>query len=664
MNNDISSNLRSLRAWNRGSLVSRMLSIQAHKEHKESEWNWRNDLRFLTPVQGEDRLLKYAFPGKHGRIEYTALSYPWTSSLYEEAATYTWHIKTDDSVRRADVRDAVLDRVSKFMTHFEIEYLWIDLECIDQQDEEERRRIMGKMHHVYATSFHPLALLFVPIRTRTELDLLMRLMKGELIEMARRRKRGDDESYESDVYLLTSDIVPDEAYIILDLIHRLLSDDWWSRAWCFQEEYVSMRRMTLLLPTLIDVRSRQDEEFISFMDGEVAIGARDFRYAVTRFVFAYIATVGRRGASWILDKGICRHILEKAGWYTLISVHGHTLDLDSEGKALTTQILADIRGKKYTVPSDLIHISTNCNFYPLSLNTRRLNEENESLAMSILTLFFLNGEIFRNGLEDEPSPQQAADLNAFDYLKRITFDEFPANGEPGQLAWLRKYRFVSPLLTLNGIRTVGHVWQIDQTLRLPAKTWSSIRSSLSSETDSVSDIHADEQTMQILSAIRDNLPDSCGVLRGAITGFLKHKFDLYWQDDRSSDADALSVTAADLAAAIRDGQLIGLGHIVDADTRTNSGSVKFGLFAIERKVTQEKPIHAFTAWKVRTNRNQRHHRRYGEDKCISLRVSIDEQQNDIPTLCLRTKARIHSLSFCAGIKHTSVTFPWPRSLPG
>lgn len=650
MNNDTSSYMHLIQARNDGSMAKRMLDIYRYKESREQLTHWRNDLRLLFRASPHERRLTSTKSGGNEQAGYIAISYPWAHSRYEDSPSFSWQIETDNSTRSSEVRDTILDRAREFMDHENVLHLWIDAECISQGDVEERQRIMKTMHLVYANSYCSLALLFVPIRTLDELDALERLLSGKLVRTNPLRKRSD-QGY--DKYVLAAHLLPEHVSAILDLILHILSDEWWSRAWCFQEEYVSLSEMQLLLPTLFEVSKRKASHSIDFLNRDISISARRFKMTVTHFMFAYEATTRRNAGSLVFDKVICHQILQKAGYYRFIAIDGDKLGLDIAGKAMSTQILTNISRRRFTRPPDLIHISANCNLYPWTLQTWKLDREGSSLALSIIALFFMNGEIFKNGIKDSISATDAGNLNVFEYLNAIAFDGFHM---PGGLASLRRHRFVEPSLMKHGVQCTGILWKIDRVVQLPSSwrhlLWSN---GILSNIDS-------EDVVELFDDIQYRLRRFDNQLSKRIARFLDKLSNPDLEENSSASAIAMSHAAFEVARELLSGKKIGLGHIIDDQNDPDLMSDKRGVFAIGRNVTRKNPVYAFTAWQAGVSTEEIYEGLLMDEKQVSLQVDIDDWQNEDGTPSLCVKSWIQGLCFWYGVKSRKVTFPWPPSL--
>lgn len=351
------------------------------------------------------------------------------------------------------------------MKHYSVDYLWVDQECIDQKNEEEKMQAMQAMDKVYSMSDWPLAVLFVPVRTHRELELLADLMRGRFTRQASKRKQGQCDGD------LSLDPGLDEVgqYEILDLLYRLTSDPWWSRAWCFQEEHLAGRHMKLLIPHFLGPSAQIDEGIFGKLttSGDLILSSYEFRTEATMFVLAYVCTAKRKQERF--DQGLCRQILTIAGKYTLLAKHGRHLDLDVRGKSMSTLVLSDLGRKHYTLPSDILNIAANCNLYPQVMNTASLDKLGDSLSIATLTMWFLNGEIFRNNDLGGPTNNNTArrvNQSVFQYLHSIAFDDCPPFGEQGRLTYRRKFRFLNPKLTKMGIDTCGHLFGISHIIKL------------------------------------------------------------------------------------------------------------------------------------------------------------------------------------------------------
>ncbi|KAI1341482.1 hypothetical protein F5Y15DRAFT_406490 [Xylariaceae sp. FL0016] len=374
-----------------------------------------------------------------GGRDYIAVSYTWDLSEEEKgehASTCgNYHIESrrGEWSLPSEVRDLVWERVLRFSEHVKCKNIWIDRECVEQDDEAEQETAIQNMHLVYSLSKRPVAVLSRTIKTAEELDLLISLMLG--------------------------DVRLEEEEAVLELIDSITASLWWTRAWTFQEDYKASTRMTLMIPhdCLLEDRKCAARDFsnrplLGNLEGEICIKSADFRRRATEFCILYKK---KRPAS----VPVCAKILETAGKYNVLLREQPGLHAFS--RSMSPTIFADIGRRGITTQSDRLAIAANCCSYTTRLDTFGLNASNRSLSLSMLALYLLNGEIIEN------RPKQCYGTlkdNIFKYLAKQSLSSFrpPVDEE---LTFIKSCRFIDPILTPEGTITRGHLWKLGKVIR-------------------------------------------------------------------------------------------------------------------------------------------------------------------------------------------------------
>lgn len=256
MHTDTGCSIRDIRSRYKGLLVPQLLEIQNHRTGVEKSIEWARNLQCLYLVssgrkrrraQGDEYVVE---PAKllrrttmcrdQSNSSYVAVSWSWEPSEWENPDTGSYKIQSvkGASLVPSEVRDVVLDRVTAYTRHHNVSGFWIDKECINQKDPEEKEIAMQSMDLVYSMSKHPLGLLTRPIESQAHLNLLPKLLCGEFMGLP------DHPNFPH----LKPSISPETAIEALKLLDRITSDPWWERAWIFQEEYLSSVHMDLLIP--------------------------------------------------------------------------------------------------------------------------------------------------------------------------------------------------------------------------------------------------------------------------------------------------------------------------------------------------------------------------------------------------------------------------------
>jgi hypothetical protein len=345
------------------------------------------------------------------------------------------------------VRDIVLNRVIKYMEYRGSELFWIDQECIDQDDNKGKDVAMQSMGSVYSLSNLPVGLLSVPIESEEHLDLLTELLDGDLVKDNGEQKR----------QLL---VTRARAWIALEFLNQLTSDKWWSRAWIFQEDYLSQTKMMLLIPhsPILEYRKRARYDLFNKLPSELCVNSATFRTKATEFCLAY------KKMEWNNPRrysDICNKILQKGGKYTILLREPAENKEDMICKSMSPSIFTDIGKRGITDHWDLLAIAANCCGYSNYLITTRLKAMKCSLSLSILTLYLLNGEIIWN---NTTSGIDALRDNIFDFLKEQSLNNFNLPIAKRELTFIKRCRFPDVKLLENGIKTTGQLWKLGKVI--------------------------------------------------------------------------------------------------------------------------------------------------------------------------------------------------------
>lgn len=230
MDDDTHRSLDELRAPRPTSLVAEMLEIQKRATRLPRDFAWTEDLKCLSICSGKRYDLDLCQPAKalfrdvlprHSR-EYVAVSYPCTPSQYESGKTGGYKIVDHvGNVQEAKVRDGVLDRATRYARSRKVSTIWIDQECIDQEDANAKKAAMRSMDMVYRRSRYPVGLLSTPLRHQHELDLLLLLLQGKLT-VGHERSRRPQLAYE---------VGAETAREVLKVLFSIMRDPWWQRRW-------------------------------------------------------------------------------------------------------------------------------------------------------------------------------------------------------------------------------------------------------------------------------------------------------------------------------------------------------------------------------------------------------------------------------------------------
>ncbi|WAO91523.1 HET domain-containing protein [Fusarium falciforme] len=597
--------------------------------------------------------------------DYVALSYTWERSDHEDQSSGKYAVQTRDERQffPSPVRDCVFDRVLSYMQAKDLDLLWIDRHCVKQKTCgkkgvcyharcNQKHDAIQTMDLVYKLSKNPVALLGMPIEWRDELDLLVKVLTGQLVY----KPPGTSN------FQLSQTTSQDEASRALGLLSRITKDRWWTRAWTFQENYRAGAKMTLLIrhPPFLEAQKRSYGRFLD-VPCEICIKSVDFCKTSTELCLAVQAQTPRQAdASCHAEQ-----VLAVVGKYTVL--------LD-RSESMTPSVIAAIQRRSLGDAWDKPAIIANCCQYAIRMDNLELKRMSQSLSLSILAMCLLNGEILHNGVEEE-DPTSMSDKTVSQYLEAQAFKGFCAPRSERDLTFNKGCRFVEVQLKQSGIKTRGHLWKLGRIIHTAR-----FRLPLSGAEKSSCSLTPDRQgrLTQLVAELRLVGETS---LATQIERFLN---DDSTRSDEGFKSEAfpkryMNIMAEELAAAIENGKSLRLGQIWGAlepevpcsaifvwdpsRTERNNGDKRRETNTRSKGDRGSQEAFVFTA----TSPMERGYQQHGTndlDHHVSLEVSWPlswrQAPNRLPRLYI--KSWLLGLCFFYGFPKTDVIFPWPSAL--
>jgi hypothetical protein len=446
MNNDTSIALREIQAESPGSLISRIITLQRKAEFAQQKMAMRLCVQLESSKEtGLDGNATSIELSHHYSDKYIAVSCPWRLPGHE-IVSGRYYFSPMQPVGVIIPQDIVLDRVLNFKAcnpEYRDTPVWIDKLCINQEASVEKEMAVHSMDLVYQYSGCTLGLLFVQLDTLAQIIALKNLLEGKCA----------DNTNNSPELLISVE----EANPVLDLIEIILQDDWWHRAWIFQEEFLASANMILLLPCPLDLRDSNETTVDSFgnTSGEIEFHALNFRTEVTSFCLALSQHADKVGQ----DR--CWDILRFARRYTSLYRTTSAGGPDTAVRAMSPAIFDDLGSRGITVPSDILAIAANCCRYTSRLSSKVLNQAGESLSVAILTLVLMNGEILRH----DTVGQDILEKNIFKCLHTEKLHVHPPI-QSSELIFIKYCRLNSLKMTSNGIITRGVLSRVEKSIKV------------------------------------------------------------------------------------------------------------------------------------------------------------------------------------------------------
>jgi hypothetical protein len=289
------------------------------------------------------------------------------------------------------------------------------------------------MDLVYADAKLGIALTTTQLLVQEEVDTLAQLLSGEVFVGG---------STKSSPLKIKPDVdVPKVQLLIL----KILSDPRWSRAWIFQEDYLSDYRMILVIPHAEELDRCKTYDFGNVL-GELQVKVHRFRECVTAFC---LAQPGR--LLWPSTK-----ILQKAKRYVTYN------STDREEYPTTTRsVLFDICGRAIEKEQDGITILANALRFPARLDISETSPlvkmEKYSLSATLLALILINGEIFQSRDNDSILHHT---LQSY-IVRNETMITVSHLRKPQ--SFVDRCRFRSPTITKHGLETQGWIFRLFHT---------------------------------------------------------------------------------------------------------------------------------------------------------------------------------------------------------
>ena len=496
--------------------------------------------------------------------------------------------------------------------------------CIDQGSKVDKSYGLNAMDTVYNRSFKPLALLYTPITTQVEMDLLEKLLGDGFIQ-----RKPDHIRPRFKRWVTSMDVSKVET-----LLSKITSDRWWSRAWTYQEEYKSSGRMCLLIPC--DESLMRNPE-LGNIPGELEVPSRMFREAVTRFFLAC------SDSPYDLDKAI----VNKATQYNMISRfdHGYAHALLAS-KGMTSLVFRDVGERDLSKCADMLSIIGNCCSYFVRLNTELLGKAGiKSLRACILALFFLNGELFY--VEDQsldanmPRFPKAIPRKVYEYISYISMSGISPPVEGRELTFLKSCRLRDVLLSQDGIQTTGWLWKLEKRIDPTGRDYNRKAKYRPYRCRSKNSSANEDEDERIWKGRLEQLVKHLNFhnhkhLADRVASFLR--LEDYW----NSPSDNYKYLAAkELGFHLHDGGEVQLGAICGQNPYS-------AIFICPDFKEQDRPRYVFTSWD--SNDAQ-------QEKYVSL--AVKPNRTDSNCLMVQPLGWLNGLWFSCSKRPVPVTFPWP-----
>lgn len=298
---------------------------------------------------------------------YLAVSYCCSSSAEAEYRGLPYTVRRKGSVGPPACPPDLLRRVINFARECGIDYFWIDQECIEQDDPDDKDVGIQAMDIVYQMAEQSVAVLEVQIDQQRHLDALglLQICDGE------------------------EDLTPTHLQDLIEALEIVLSDRWFERTWCLQESTSAARKMALLmrrdpslrLPDSLWGRTQTRTEF------ELDLSA--LQEQIPGWFACQVDQVGETGDHVLHARGSA--IL--AAWSSLLVPDVGPSD-DRGGRPVcdASEALWHMTRRSNSITSDRLAIFANLCEYDIRLDGRALDELGYGFSICAVALAVLNGD--------------------------------------------------------------------------------------------------------------------------------------------------------------------------------------------------------------------------------------------------------------------------------
>jgi hypothetical protein len=345
---------------------------------------------------------------------YIAISYCWADSLVQDSDP-AYSIHTTEGIRQNRAPSNVLRRAIAYAAHRHIPFIWIDQECINQDDADEKEEIISCMDQIYNKAQYVVAMLTSTLTDEYCLAILG-LERGKLEHIT-------TESY----------------FANLELAEFISKDRWFTRAWTYQEAITASKAIDMLFP----------------MSDDLIICSGRLGSVVGRDLLVNIATLLREGRLFFH-----KPLEEICPTYKIADV--------SENEDLATNRLdclsayISIKKRHLTCPFDTVSILANLCSYRIRIEPAAARAAGISIWTSMCVQAILNGDmspVLYYARREHGSfrfPQLNTATNSHPLSVSILMPtEFSVNSD----FWLYRSRIKAISLVQRGALISGLLWQ-------------------------------------------------------------------------------------------------------------------------------------------------------------------------------------------------------------
>jgi hypothetical protein len=418
-----------------------------------------------------------------------------------------YDIMTGRGMRKGRVPRDVMDRALRYAANKGLSFIWIDQECIEQDDPVEKELAIQSMHLVYRRSEFPLGLLTTELVRQQHIDALNFAIRYSCGDSLLRDADAKSEGFSG----IPGRERPIHSFIrnLAEVLKIMAHDKWLTRGWIMQEMVLAGEKMVFSMPcdtslTKPDWGGDIDGELHFTLDQLVPIFDDVLSSdAKAREFDEFIPTMDKRlnvGQAFYASYRKLRHITLGTSADGDKSMSGHYRVCNPLAAVLY------LEGRSNSRHGDRLAIVGNLCDYAVRLNSTTLEKLRFGYSTCLLALMLLNGDITyvvewakslaqqKNDWGTAKLPHSLLDLKwdppvayswmpgPYDSLSLgLTYGQFIDNGNLALATIMDPIMQVhDPRLSNHGFHLHGWTWNVSQELDLPdfqrtlKKSWPSI----------------------------------------------------------------------------------------------------------------------------------------------------------------------------------------------
>jgi hypothetical protein len=380
-----------------------------------------------------------------GARDYVAVSYCWNQPP-DGRPTAKFEIETESDDRANKAPASILMRAVQYALKVHVSFIWIDQECIDQDEVEDKAIGIQSMDLVYSQSRFPVGILGKEISQESVVNTLNRFRDWqsaghrELVNLCRK-------------HLSDSDVTAAGEFL-----DSLRDDNWFNRAWTHQESACARESMKLLLQR----KSITGSESGSWKDFVVPFKhidrwAQSLRTAVRNEPEELMASLS------LSSESIPNRPLRSLG----------------QARELLTasDVVPQLERKENSVVTDRLAIIANSCSYQLRLDIPAALKQDFHLSSCALTMAILNGDVNPWPENKGEEYRQAAWFSTNTNRPKVKKPTLEMILPEFLVMWNRLYgcrgdvyadspRLPAVRLTATGFYTRGWLWSVDRFSRI------------------------------------------------------------------------------------------------------------------------------------------------------------------------------------------------------